>query len=138
MFFLTHAVTEFAYASIAGEIFRRDLRRFDIAFQDLAKGLTRQPGQFALQRADAGLPRVIADKVADGVLSDRKFLFLQAMRLNLLGQQMAFGDLNLLVFCIAFEPDDLHAVEQRLRQIKRVGRSEEHTSELQSLMRISY
>src|SRR3546814_16444356 len=64
-----------------------------------------------LQRADAGLPRVIADKVADGVLSDRKFLFLQAMRLNLLGQQMAFGDLNLLVFCIAFEPDDLHAVE---------------------------
>src|SRR3546814_16580294 len=79
---------------------------FRSAFQDLAKGLTRQPGQVALQRADAGLPRVIADKVADGVLSDRKFLFLQAMRLNLLGQQMAFGDLNLLVFCIAFEPED--------------------------------
>src|SRR3546814_9054569 len=73
------------------------------------------------------------------------------MRLDLLGDQVTLGDFDLLVLGIAFEPDDLHPVEQRLRQVEAVGRghehhvrqveierSEEHTSELQSLMRISY
>src|SRR3546814_10518898 len=88
---------------------------------------------------------------------------LEAVRLHLLGDQVQLRDLDLLVLGIAFETDDLHAIEQRLRQVQRVGRghehdvgqvdvdlqimilelrilfrSEEHTSELQSLMRISY
>src|SRR3546814_20511160 len=36
------------------------------------------------------------------------------------------GDLDLLVLGIAFEPDDLHAVEQRLRQVERVRGGDEH------------
>src|SRR3546814_1848296 len=36
------------------------------------------------------------------------------------------GDFDLLVLGIAFEPDDLHAVEQRLRQVERVRGGDEH------------
>ena len=39
---------------------------------------------------------------------------------------MAFGDLDLLVLGIALEPDDLHPVEQRLRQVQAVRRGDEH------------
>ena len=53
-------------------------------------------------------------------------LGLQAMRLHLLGDQVALGDLDLLVLGIAFEADDLHPVEQRLRHVERVGGGHEH------------
>jgi hypothetical protein len=39
---------------------------------------------------------------------------------------MTLGDLDLLVLGIAFETDDLHAVEQRLGQVQAVGRAHEH------------
>ena len=48
------------------------------------------------------------------------------MRLDLLGDQVALGDLDLLVLGVAFEPDDLHPVEQRLRHVERVGGGDEH------------
>ena len=51
---------------------------------------------------------------------------LTPVRLDLLLDQMALGDLDLLVLGIAFEPDDLHAVEQRLRQVERIGGGDEH------------
>src|SRR3546814_1738050 len=74
---------------------------------------------------------VIADQIAQSFVGQFELARLQPMRLDLLRDQMELGDLDLLVLGIAFEPDNLHAVEQGLR-------SEEHTSELQSLMRISY
>src|SRR3546814_10143499 len=86
------------------------------------------------------------------------------MRLDLLGDEVALCDLDLFILGISGQADDLHAVQQRLRHVERVRRrhehhvrqvvvdlqivivelgvllrrSEEHTSELQSLMRISY
>ena len=55
-----------------------------------------------------------------------EFTLLQPMRFHLLGNQMPFGDLHLLVLGIPLQPDDLHAVEQRLRQVEAVGRAHEH------------
>ena len=48
------------------------------------------------------------------------------MCLDLLFQQMALGNFDFLVFRIAFQTDDLHPVEQWLRQIERVGGGHKH------------
>ena len=48
------------------------------------------------------------------------------MLLDLLVQQVALRDLDLLVLGIALQPDDLHPVEQRLRQVQRVRGADEH------------
>ena len=48
------------------------------------------------------------------------------MGLDLLFHQMTGRNLDLLVFGIAFQPDDLHPVEQRLRQVEAVGGADEH------------
>ena len=92
----------------------------DLALEDLAQRLARDLGDLALERPDAGLARVMLDQVAQAVVGERQLLGLQAVRLDLLGDQVALGDLDLLVLGIALEPDDLHAVEQRLRQVERV------------------
>ena len=48
------------------------------------------------------------------------------MLCNLLGQQVPLCDLDLFVLGIAFEPDDLHPVQQRLRQVEAVRGGDEH------------
>jgi hypothetical protein len=50
---------------------------------------------------------------------------------DLLVDQVALGDLDLLVLGIALEADELHAVEQWLRQVERVrGAHEHHVAEV--------
>jgi hypothetical protein len=48
------------------------------------------------------------------------------MLLLLLGDQVALGDLDLLVLGVAGDADDLHAVHQGLRHVQAVGRGDEH------------
>ena len=48
------------------------------------------------------------------------------MRLDLLADQMTFCDLDLFVFRVAGQPDDFHAVQQRLRHPQRIGCRHEH------------
>ena len=48
------------------------------------------------------------------------------MRLDLLGDQVAFGDFHLLILGVAFEADDFHPVKQRLRQVEAVCGADEH------------
>jgi len=45
-----------------------------------------------------------------GRIGDRPFIVLQPMRFDLLGQQMALGDLHLLILGVTGDADDLHAV----------------------------
>src|SRR3546814_8348964 len=92
------------------QILRRDADAFRFAFQNLAQRLARETRDLALEGADARLARVIADQIAQSFVGQFELAQLQPMRLDLLRDQMELGDL----------------------------RSEEHTSELQSLMRISY
>ncbi len=125
-FFLAHAVLELAHPGKLAEVVRRNRDAFDLVFEDLAQALASQPGEFPLQRAHARLAGVIADQVAQTFFGQLEFAFLEAMFLDLLGKQVALGDLDLFVLGIAFEPDDLHPVEQGLRQVQAVRRRHEH------------
>ena len=51
---------------------------------------------------------------------------LEAMGVDLLCDQVALCDFDLFVLGIPFQPDDLHTVEQRLRQVQRVRRRHKH------------
>ena len=93
---------------------------------DLLHRLAGQVGDLALQVPHAGLARVVADQVAQRVVGDVPLVGLQAVRLGLLGDQVALGDLDLLILGVAGDADDLHAVHQRLRHVQAVGRGDEH------------
>ena len=57
---------------------------------------------------------------------DVELALLQAVGLDLLEDQVLAGDRDLLVLGVAGQPDDLHAVHQRLRHAQRVRRGDEH------------
>ena len=63
-------------------------------------------------------------RTADSVTSISSAL--DAVVLLLLGQQVAQRDVDLLVLGVAGEPDHLHPVEQRRRDVHRVRRRDEH------------
>src|SRR6185312_511936 len=88
--------------------------------------LARQVRDLALEIADAGFPRVVADKIAQRVVGDRPLVLLEAVLRHLFRDQVAFCDLDLFVLGVAGETDDLHAIHQRLRHAQRVGRGDEH------------
>ena len=60
------------------------------------------------------------------LIVDLPFLRLQTVVLALLGDQVALGDLDLLVLRVTGETDDLHAVQQGRRDVQRVRRGHEH------------
>jgi len=126
IFFLADTVAIFLHAGIFCQIVGRDFDALIFALENAAQSLARQLGDFAFQGPHAGFPRIIADQVAQGVLAQHELALFQAMRLDLLFDQMALGDFDLLVLGIALEPDDLHPVEQGLRQVQRVGGGHEH------------
>ena len=123
---LAHAVLELADTREVAEIVGRDRHAFDFLLEDLAQALTRQPRQFTFERADTRFARVVADQIAQTVLGELKFALFQPMLCNLLGQQVPLCDLDLFVLGIAFEPDDLHPVQQRLRKVETVRGGHEH------------
>ena len=87
----------------------------------------------ALEVAHARLARVLADDRAQRASRDRELLLRQAVRLELLRDEVALRDLELLVLGVAGELDHLHAVEQRRRdRVERVrGADEQHLREVE-------
>ena len=83
-------------------------------------------GDLAFQRAHAGLAGVEAQDVADHRLGDLQLALFQAIVADLLGQQVALGNGDLLVLGVAGQADDLHPVQQRRRDVERVGGGHEH------------
>ena len=69
-------------------------------------------GDPALQHADARLPGVRDDHGPDGPVGHPQLALLQAVALHLLGQQVALGNLKLLLVGVAGQLDDLHPVQQ--------------------------
>ena len=108
------------------EIFRRDGNAGGLAFQYAAQRFSRQLCDFPLKRTHTRFPRVIADQITQSIVADREFLRLKPMGFDLLVEQMSLRNLQLLVLGIALQPDDFHAVQKRLWQIKAVGRCHEH------------
>jgi hypothetical protein len=74
-------------------------------------GLARELGDLALEIAHARLAGVAADDLLQGRILELPLARLQAMVLALVGDQVALGDLDLLVLGVAGKADDLHAVE---------------------------
>ena len=89
--------------------------------QDLLDRLAGQVGQLALQVPDAGLAGVVADQIAQRIVGDRPLASLIRGTPSA-WDQVALGDLDLLILGVAGDADHLHAVEQRLRHAQRVGR----------------
>ncbi|EAQ29638.1 hypothetical protein NAP1_02660 [Erythrobacter sp. NAP1] len=125
-FVFAHAVLEFADTCKIAEVFRRNDNALGFFLQDLAQRLSRQPRDLALQRTHASLAGVVADKVAQALFGQLEFAVLETMRFHLLADQVALRNLDLLVFGIAFEADDLHPVEQGLRQVETVRGGHKH------------
>ena len=57
-------MAEFPHAEEFAEVVGRELDLLGLALEDLAQRLARKLGDLALERADAGLARVIADQRA--------------------------------------------------------------------------
>ena len=68
-----------------------------IALHQLHGGFPAQLPQLALQHPDAGFLGVGGDDPPDGVVGDAQLRALHAVLLELLGQQMLLGDLQLFL-----------------------------------------
>ncbi len=95
--------------------------------QQLLDGLAPDLGDLALEVAHAGFAGVEADRCPEWRRRRRTQLVgLQPVLLDLLRQQVAARDVALLILGIARDADDLHAVEQRRRNVQAVRRAHEH------------
>jgi len=90
-----------------------DLQRRDAALGDAYRRPPADRGDLPLERAHAGLARVVADDRRKRTVADRKLPLLQAVVHDLAGEQIAPGNLELLLVRIAGQFDDFHAVAQR-------------------------
>ncbi len=120
------AETEPPDASIFIDIPAGDADPLGLLHQDVFDGLAGQIGDLTLKVTNPGLAREIADQVAQCIVADRPLGLFEAVSLDLLWDQVALGDFDLLVLGVAGDANDLHAVHQRLRHAQRVGRGDEH------------
>ena len=81
--------------------------------RDLARDLAADRADLALELADAGLARVAGDDLAQRRVGDLRPGPLQPVALDLARDEVALGDLELLVLGVARDVDDLHPVQQR-------------------------
>ncbi len=93
----------------------------------------RDGGEPPLELAHPGLAGVLGDHGADAVVGDLEEPLRQPGRLDLARQQVAAGDVELLLLGVAGEADDLHPVEERpgdrLQDVR--GRDEEDLGEVE-------
>ena len=103
VFLLTNAVAIAADAEESLEIVLANDDAFVLALENLAERLAGDLRQLALQRADSGLTRVESQDRAQRIVGEFELAVLQAVGFHLLRDQVAPGDLDLLVLGIALE-----------------------------------
>ena len=125
--FLGHAVGVTLHAEILFQIARSDAD-LALGFLQRQRGdcLAADLGDFAFHAAHAGLARVVTHDVAQRGFADMQIGFCQAVVLQLLGQQITLGDIDLLVLGVAGKSDHFHPVEQRRGNVERVGGGDKH------------
>ena len=98
-----------------------------------SRRLPAERGDLALEVPDARLPRVLADHRAKRPLGEAHLVGLQSVRLELLRDEVALRDAELLVLGVAREMDDVHPVEERPRNRLELirGADEEHLREVE-------
>ncbi len=103
------------------------LGALDLAARHAAGHLAGHRADLALQVAHARLAGVVRNQLLERRIGDGDLVGLQAVLPDLAGQQVALGDLQLLLLNVAGEVDDLHAVHQGRRNLLGVvGRGDEH------------
>ena len=114
----------------AEEFFERFLRHgdgLDVFVDHLHRALADDLADGALQAAHTRLQRIAANQAAHHLVADADAFRRQPVLLDLPGQQVPLGDIQLFILSIAADLDQLHAVEQRARNgIHRVGCGNEH------------
>ena len=102
-------------------------------FATCVAALRHDVGDAPLEIADARLARVVADDRAQHLVRSVSCERLQAVRLELLRDEVALRDPELLLLGVARERDHVHAVEQRPRdRVERVrGADEERLREVE-------
>ena len=84
----------------------------DSALQQAHIRLPADGSQPPLQQAHTGFPGVVPDDGPVHVVADAESALLQSVLCQLLGEQVALGDLQLLLIRVAGELDHLHPVQQ--------------------------
>ena len=114
-------------AEVVGEVFICNGNRLYIILHKRHSGFTAQLTKLTLQHADTALAGIVGDGAANGVFREFQLCFLQTMLLQLLGQQVALGDLQLFLVGVAAQFDQLHTVEERSGNgVGSIGSSDEH------------
>ncbi len=108
-------------------------RQVALAQFALGRDLPQQPPDGPLQVPYARLAGVLAGQLVQRLVRERDLAGLQSGPLQLARQQVVPGDDDLLVLGVAVQPDQLHAVEQRLRDgLQDVGGGQEdHVAQVQ-------
>ena len=108
-------------------VLRRDAHALQLPLGDAARDLAADATYLALQLTQARLLRVLVYDCAQSLLRDVNVLRRDAVLLYLLRQKMSARDLQLLLFGVACEADDLHSVAKGwLHGVEYVGRRHEH------------
>ena len=95
--------------------------------------LPAESSDLPLEVSDAGLARVLADHGAKRSFGERHLVGRQAVRFELLGDEVLARDPELLVLGVARELDDVHPVEERGRDRLELvrGADEQHLREVE-------
>ena len=104
--------------------FRRPLLIF--VQGNLHHHLTTDFGNLAIERTHTGFTGVITDNIAHRAFFDHQFAFFYTVAFHLLRHEILHGDIDFLVFGIAGQTDDFHAVKQRGRDIQTIGCGDKH------------
>src|SRR6266540_315880 len=121
-------------AEVAADVRGVDHQRsLDLASRQLGRDLAEQPAELALEVSDARLARVVANDRPQGVGGQLHLAGPQARLLRPTAEQVVAGDRDLLLLGVAVQPDDLHTVQQWLRdRLDDVGGGDEqHVRQVQ-------
>ena len=112
---------------------QRERVPFVLRLDEATRDLTDDRRQRAVQPAHAGLPRVGRHDLLQHGHGDLHVPIPEAMFLQVARQKIARGDLDLLLRDVPRQGDDLHPIEQRLRdRMRHVGRGDEqHLAEVE-------
>ena len=98
--------------SLWRNVFAADPHVLGVALGDAHGDVAHDAADFALEPPHAGFARVAGDDACDGGIVDFGLPRFEPVRLDLAGNQVAFGDLELFGRGVAGQRNDLHAVEQ--------------------------
>ena len=103
--FLGLAIVIVLHAQVILEVILVDGHMLEaLVQQDGLHRLTAQLGQFSLQTTHTRFAGVVTDNAHDGRVFDSNLALLEAIALDLLLQQVALGDVELLILGVTGQP----------------------------------